>query len=234
MDSPEKTKRKEADLSGQALPGVCLRNAKLPSANLNKINFTGADLQFTDLRGTRLNAAILREANLTGAQLNDASLECADLAKANLKNADLTNADLSYADLTGANLSGAVIENTRLFSATLDKVNFEDTSLDIPTIKNIHQMVYSAVRPNGALDMKCWHSSCGTSHCRAGWVITLAGDRGKVLEYLVGTANAARLIYQKSDPSDYELEFFTFNNEEAMKEIRHRAEVEADLEERVG
>ncbi len=42
-----------------------------------------------------------------------------------------------------------------------------------------------------------WHA-CGTTHCRAGWVVHLAGEAGYALERFHDTALAAQLIYSAS------------------------------------
>ena len=47
--------------------------------------------------------------------------------------------------------------------------------------------------------MSSWHT-CGTTHCRAGWVVTLAGDEGKALESFYNTELAAMFIYDASCP----------------------------------
>lgn len=45
--------------------------------------------------------------------------------------------------------------------------------------------------------MKTWHA-CETTHCRAGWVVHLAGEKGKALESFFNTELAAMMIYDKS------------------------------------
>ena len=50
-----------------------------------------------------------------------------------------------------------------------------------------------------ALDMSVWHS-CDTTHCRAGWVVFLAGEEGKKLEDHTSTEFAAKQIYRASCP----------------------------------
>jgi hypothetical protein len=47
--------------------------------------------------------------------------------------------------------------------------------------------------------MRTWHT-CETTHCRAGWVVTLAGDDGKKLESFYNTELAAMMIYDASAP----------------------------------
>lgn len=65
--------------------------------------------------------------------------------------------------------------------------------ITIPLVNYIDRKVYEAASAPGALDMKNWH--CGTAHCRAGWVVTIAGEKGAALEKLHGTEFAAALIY---------------------------------------
>ena len=110
--------------------------------------------------------------------------------------------------LRGAVLSGAVLS-------------------DVPFIKDIHQAVYLAASvPPEALDMSTWHR-CETTHCRAGWVITLAGDSGKALEWAMGTPAAAAIIYMKSDPQLERVPDFYASNAEALADMKRLAEKEA-------
>jgi hypothetical protein len=137
------------------------------------------------------------------ANLRYADLSGANLSGANLSGADLSGADLRYADLSGANLSGA------------------------PTIHDIHKAVYSAASQPGALDMSKWH--CGTAHCRAGWVVTLAGKEGIDLEAKIGTPAAAIAIYMASDPERWKTEKlpdFYCDNAEALADMARMAGVE--------
>jgi len=57
--------------------------------------------------------------------------------------------------------------------------------------------VYAAASQPHALNMGNWHT-CETTHCRAGWVITLAGDAGRALEEFHNPELAAMLIYEAS------------------------------------
>lgn len=113
-----------------------------------------------------------------------------------------SGADLSDADLSGALLSG------------------------VPKIENIHQRVYGAASAEDALDMACWHT-CETTHCRAGWVVHLAGDAGKAMEFCLGTPASAALIYLKSDPKIGRIPDFYCGNEEALEDMKRLAEQEA-------
>ena len=107
-----------------------------------------------------------------------------------------------------------------------------------PIIENIHQKVLEAVN-NGVLKMESWHGDnskndegayCGTTHCRAGWVIVLAGKEGVLLEDVFGTENAAMQIYKKSSPEiRVSPTQFYKNNEDAMLDIERCAKEEVEL-----
>ena len=116
------------------------------------------------------------------------------------------------ANLSGADLSGAAW---------------------LPRIENIHRTVYAAANNPGALDMRSWHGEggyCGTTHCRAGWVVHLAGPGGRVLEGVYGTPAAAALIYQASDPKLERIPDFYCDNDTALADMKPRADLEASRE----
>ena len=92
---------------------------------------------------------------------------------------------------------------------------------EAPIIPNIHQAVYEAARQPGCFDMRSWH--CGTTHCRAGWVVTLAGEAGKALEAATSTPFAAMQIYRASDPT-WRMSNFFASNEEALADMKRLAE----------
>ena len=123
--------------------------------------------------------------------------------------------------------SGAVLRDAVLRGAVLRGADLSDAVLSgAPKIENIHQVVYEAASALGALDMTKWH--CGTSHCRAGWVVTLAGDEGRALEERIGTPAAASLIYLASDPDLGKFPDFYCTNATALADMKARAEAEAD------
>ena len=110
----------------------------------------------------------------------------------------------------------------------------------IPVIKNIHQAVYNWVLRNpDNFNMELWRaeSDCGTTYCRAGLVVMLAGDPFPELwgygeANAGGIANLARLIYRKSDPSldwqESQINFFG-SDEEALENMAELAQYEASL-----
>jgi hypothetical protein len=73
--------------------------------------------------------------------------------------------------------------------------------------------------------MDTWHT-CETTHCRAGWVVTLAGEQGKKLESFFNTELAAMLIYKKSGYKINPCRFYD-SNDAALEDMRKLAEQEA-------
>jgi len=73
--------------------------------------------------------------------------------------------------------------------------------------------------------MSDWHT-CDTTHCRAGWVVHLAGEPGRVLENHTSTQFAAMQIYKASSPIRVSPTRFFEKNEKAMDDIRSCAEQE--------
>lgn len=105
----------------------------------------------------------------------NAEIECSADASTGVK----IGLAVLWAIRSGANLSGANLSGADLSGA--------------PVIPDIHKAVYAAASAPGALNMSTWHSetACGTAHCRAGWVVALAGQAGRRLEAAVGTPAAA-------------------------------------------
>ena len=124
---------------------------------------------------------------------------------------------VKWAFSSGAVLRDAVLRGADLIGAVLSGV---------PKIPNIHQAVYAAAAQPGALKMDIWHT-CDTTHCRAGWVVTLAGDAGKAMEFCMGTAGAAALIYMASDPKLEKVPNFYGGNDAALADMKRLSEEEA-------
>jgi uncharacterized protein YjbI with pentapeptide repeats len=172
-------------------------------------NLRSADLYGADLYGANLYGANLRDADLSGADLRDADLRDADLRDADLSGANLYGADLCDADLSGANLRGADLRGADLRGVK--------GLPDAPVVERLDSKILARVEADpGALDMKTWHT-CETTHCRAGWAITLAGEAGADLEKRVGSQLAGLLIYRAS--TGRVPDFFA-TNEAALADIR--------------
>lgn len=202
-------------LNGAGLDGVNLRSADLRSAAL-----CGASLENADLRNVVFRGADLREANLRGANLKDADLSITDL-----RGTDLRGANLDGVCLRGANLKGAY-----LGGATLRNVNFDEYGL-VPIVEQLDSKVLEAITTEGGcLYMEDWHGTppsapmCGSTHCRAGWALHLAGDAGYALEREVGPGVAGALIYAKSTGRAVP-DFFT-SNKDALEDIVRCAALE--------
>jgi hypothetical protein len=95
----------------------------------------------------------------------------------------------------------------------------------VPRIENIHQKVWEAVSRPMALDMGNWHT-CETTHCRAGWVVHLAGEAGYALERFHNTELAATLIYYESGYHINPGRFYD-GNSAAIEDMKRLAEIES-------
>jgi hypothetical protein len=81
------------------------------------------------------------------------------------------------------------------------------------------------VSVDGALNMDDWHT-CSTTHCRAGWVVVLAGEEGKQLEKDTSTLFAAMQIYKQSSSIRVLPSKFFDDATEAMLDIERCAKLE--------
>jgi hypothetical protein len=79
-----------------------------------------------------------------------------------------------------------------------------------------------------SLKMNKWHT-CNTTHCRAGWVVTLAGEAGAKLEKETSTAFAAHQIYKASSPIPVHYPRFFDTDTVAMADIVLCAKKESEL-----
>ena len=107
-------------------------------------------------------------------------------------------------------------------SIDFDKSRFTDCKFpeNIPTVKRIESKLYDTITSEN-LDMGDWHSECGTTHCIAGWIVTLAKMENEEnidpiavlgLEYDYSTPGLASFIYAKSSRSGVIPDFFTDDN----------------------
>ena len=89
-------------------------------------------------------------------------------------------------------------------------------------IEDIDAKILGAIEAGGSLDMSQWHT-CETTHCRAGWVITLAGEAGKKLEKRTSTPFAAQQIYKASGYLINPCRFYD-SDDDAMADMKKLAE----------
>lgn len=106
----------------------------------------------------------------------------------------------------------------------LQRAVIERVVLGAPVIPDIHRAVADAIGERGErLGMSDWHHPCGTVHCRAGWVVALAGPAGAALELEYGTALAASAIYFASDLTMQTIPDFYASHASAVADIKRKA-----------
>ena len=71
--------------------------------------------------------------------------------------------------------------------------------------------------------MGTWHT-CEKTHCRAGWIVTLAGESGRELQLRFNTELAAMLIYRESTGKRISPVRFYDSNEDALADMKRCAE----------
>jgi uncharacterized protein YjbI with pentapeptide repeats len=232
----------DADLGGANLGGADLRDADLRDADLG-----GAYLGGADLRGANLGGADLRGANLGGADLRGADLRDADLGGAYLRGAYLGGADLRGAYLGGADNVPPIPQTSDTPAApslTHEEwlaqrpkndaeraKRYRERHPEVPVVEQLDAKILAAVESGkGRLEMSGWHGNnprnadgeaCGTTHCRAGWAIHLAGKAGYELEDRFDPAIAGRMIYLAS--TGRAPHFYERSNEIALADIRRCA-----------
>lgn len=101
---------------------------------------------------------------------------------------------------------------------------------EVPVVEQLDAKILAAVEAGGRLEMSGWHGdnplnaegeACGTTHCRAGWAIHLAGKAGYELESRFDSAIAGRMIYLAS--TGRAPFFYERSNKRALEDIRRCA-----------
>ena len=144
-----------------------------------------------------------------------------DSLKACVAAAVKTDANLARADLTGANLTGAYLTDANLADAYLADAYLADAYLAVEALDA--KMLRVIESGAGKLQMDAWHT-CKTTHCRAGWAITLAGVAGAELEAKHGPHRAGIMIYRASTGR---VPHFFASDERALDDIREQAATQA-------
>jgi hypothetical protein len=162
---------------------INLQKVKINFTKLNGVNLSGADLRHSRLMNNNLRDANLIGANLRCADLYGNSFICADLRRADLRRAYCRCANFMNADLRGADLRGASLAQSNLLGAKID-YQIQDGLLE--------EIAQKVVNNPFQLKMGKWHT-CETTHCIAGWAVTLA-PKGKELEAEYGTPIAGLLL----------------------------------------
>jgi hypothetical protein len=148
---------------------------------------------------------------------------------------------VSIAPPMGQESAREVFEALKAADANEGNLNGSERNLigvQIPIVPNLDRSILSILEEErGALNMSSWHGTsrqnmtraygwrtdnyrCGTTHCRAGWAIALAGSAGFALEDKFGSWTAGCLIYWKS--AGHIPDFFE-SEKKAIEDIRQRA-----------
>ena len=115
-------------------------------------------------------------------------------------------------------------------SGCSDKNEKSKSWFGAPKIPSIHQRLLAAIQEKGCkLDMSNWHT-CETTHCRAGWIVAMAGEEGKKFEAASSTIFAAMQIYKSSSPIRVSPVRFFEAHDIALADIQRCANEEVKLQ----
>lgn len=160
---------------------------------------------------------------MAGAYLVGADLERADLEGANLAGANLEGANLEGARNVPTGVTAASPETPYIRGATPDyaarAAQYRERHPEVPVVPHLDAVILGALETGGTLKMNAWHT-CATTHCRAGWAITLAGEAGQKLEKQYGSERAGGMIYKASTGR---IPHFFASDERALEDIRECA-----------
>jgi hypothetical protein len=141
----------------------------------------------------------------------------ADLADADLADARNVPTGVERRDPPSPYIRGAA-RTPEFYAARAAK--FRERHPDVSAIPDLDAQILDAIEVGGgALDMSTWHT-CETTHCRAGWAITLAGKPGAELERRYGPQRAGAMIYRASTGR---VPHFFATDDRALADIRERA-----------
>ena len=211
--------------------GSALSYSDLSGSDLSYSKLRGSDLRGSDLRGSNLSCSNLRGSDLRDSDLRDSDLSDSDLRYSDLSGSDLSGSDLSYSDLRGSNLSGSDLRGSNLSDSDLSGSNLRGVVglPDAVSVPSLHRRILDAIDNGGTLNMVSWHT-CATTHCRAGWAVSLAGPAGEELESRLGPSLAGALIHLASCPQlDGQVPDFLASDEDAMEDIKRLAALEPEL-----
>lgn len=217
----------ERDLRGLVFPRECDSMANL---DLTKADCTGASFVRTELHNTKLNGAICREADFT-----DAMFRYTKCARTDFTGANFTEARMLYIELDHTVFDGVqgipeipVLEDIDV--QILDVIRAPGNELDMDTwhgnfllLSSLGYLDAIEDAPTDDERVVARHKaiSCGTTHCRAGWAICLAGLAGAALEDKLGGDAAGALLYNAagSHPTP---DWYDYD-EAALEDIEERA-----------
>ena len=184
-----------------------------------------------DLGGAYLGGADLRGADLGGAYLRGARNKPASLA-------DHKDPETPYVrrvpDGGATRLSHEERTAQRKARQSERAASYRAEHPDVPVVPHLDAQILRSIEVGAlVLEMGNWHGdgptgvgakveACGTTHCRAGSAIHLAGEDGYALERKLGSAeDAGRAIYLASTGR---APYFFGSNKRALADIKRCAE----------
>ncbi len=213
-------------------------NVNLPRTSINYARLVNMIVDYIDwsksfvrggvnLFGARVNGdVVLSTASISGVELSSAIVR----GNVNLYSAYVScNMNLSKTIVRGTvNLLGALVEGNICLSGAILRGNIHLASAIVqrifdnqaPKISSLDAKILAAIENGGHLKMNNWHT-CATTHCRAGWAVTVAGKAGLNLEKRLGTAGAAAALYTSAGlpiPN-----FYNQNNDKVLAQIKGAA-----------
>lgn len=243
---------REACLLGADLSGASLLDADLSNANLESADLTGSRLNCATLReacllGADLAGASFLDADFSDAELDDDGLICARARRGGARGlppigfyaiegdvGDAASDDglddlVAAGDLDALECRELTPEVAEGMEARRRAEWYRSRRPEVPVVEELDARILGILDAgDGALRMDAWHEeaqdACGTTHCRGGWAIALAGEAGRALEARRGAHVAAILIYRAS--TGRVPDFFA-SDESALADLRRCARIDA-------
>ena len=223
-DGPHLSWRARLD-AGATVDDLIEQDGLRAEPSLHHLIKSGVDLGGVPLddiaeAGIKIDVGLLELAR-NGIDLTDweAISAYVDLSYGAVNVRDLIDMGVDLSQTTWAELHDSGVE---IGDASWDDI--VDARIPGPVVPDIHGAVACAIGDLGQyLHMENWHGACGTVHCRAGWVVTLAGEEGAELEAIADTPTAAAIIYHASDPDMTKAPRWYASHSCALGDIRDHA-----------
>lgn len=220
----------DSDLTGCSFYKAHFELLTIGTSVADRVNMSGATFQRvtlldTSLKHSKFNKSdhidsTYRTCSMSGSSLSEARLFNTNLYMCNLRNTDMTHIFPKISYLINCDVRGSKIHYTKLemmVHANRVKMDGCEIGWESPTqdeqLSNLKLVAEHALKPQ-ALNMKVWHSACGTAHCLAGWILVLNNSAKELSEktspkfagqvYLGDEASSLFLAYD-----DRAIEFLT-------------------------
>lgn len=204
------------------------RHSLLEDCRFEDYDLTGAKFRDEECSEDKIVRCTFLRVNLRLSlielNLNECEFRVVDLRDSNLLGIVFRRCVLDRVDLRGSDLTLVSLPNSCLSSINV--------GMDIPVIPNLHQQVYEATKPEGALDLHAFHT-CNTTHCWGGWILQLGGDSARALEQEYSSELACSLIFSANTKLDLPIpDWYQEDKEVVLKRIEEYAARERRMSER--